>query len=59
MKVLLPIEPRPPLKQRIRCWLPRRGGRHNLQLCASAITNRLTWRCRRCTGHFSRREGGI
>jgi hypothetical protein len=49
---LKPLDPRPTLAKRAKCWL--RLNHHNLQLCASAITNRLTWRCRRCTGHFAR-----
>lgn len=53
MKVLMPINPRPTLRKRARCWV--HFNRHNLQLNASAITNKLTWRCRRCTGHFSRK----
>lgn len=48
---LKPINPRPPLKLRLKCLFRR----HQLQICLGRVGNlekALHRRCRRCTGKF-------
>ena len=56
-KKLYPLEetlgvPKLTLKQRSKCWFRH----HDLQFTSSAVLGSMHWRCRRCTGRFSRVE---
>jgi hypothetical protein len=41
-----------PLAWRMKCW----GRQHDVRMSIS-IQNVMTWRCDRCTGHFSKERG--